>query len=203
MERLILVRHAHAASNADERVNALPPGLGLSARGREQARALHDALEREEIELGIATELARTGETLAYALAGRDVPTLVDAAFNEIGFGSFEGGTLADYRAWAWAHGPDAPCPGGGESRAEAAARLAGALAALLAYRERTILLVGHALPLRYLLDAADGRAPAARIEPVAHAEPWLLPREAVAAAAAALRAWSLAPHFSDTPFCG
>ena len=47
--------------------------------------------------------------------------------------------------------------PGGGETRADAARRIAAGLGALLDRPERVILAVTHGLPLRYVLDAADG----------------------------------------------
>lgn len=200
MERLILVRHAHAASNARDVVNGVPPGEGLSPEGVEQARALGRMLTSDDVDLGLATGLERTQETLRLALDGRDVPIAIFQGLREIGFGRFEGGALADYRRWAWSTEPAAPCPGGGESRADAAARLAGALEELLEHPHEAILLVSHALPIRYVLDAADRRLPRRRIEPVPHAVPFRLGREPVAVAAAALRAWAAAPRFADPP---
>jgi broad specificity phosphatase PhoE len=191
---LILARHAHAASNEHSRTSCVPPGRGLSPLGLEQARALGAALAGEPIELGVASELARTQETLAVACPG--LPRLVLPALDEIGFGRFEGGPLADYRAWAWAAAPDEPCPGGGESRAAAAARFASALRVLLARSEEVVLAVGHALPIRYVLDAADGAVPAAHVDAVPHAEPYRLDRAAVEGAAATLREWSESPVF-------
>jgi probable phosphoglycerate mutase len=193
---LILARHGHAAVNALDRVSGVPPGEGLSARGVDQSLALRESLAGEAIELGIATELRRTQETLELALGGSPAPRLVLPEFNEIGFGSFEGGPLADYRAWAWSTEPDVEGPGGGESRASAAARVAAGLERLLARPEATILLVGHALPLRYVLDSADGRFPAARIEPVPHATPYRLDRELVDTAKETLRVWGESPRF-------
>ena len=93
---------------------------------------------------------------------------IVVPELNEIHFGSFDGGPLDTYRAWAAAQSPDERAPGGGESRADAAARFASGLRILLARDEDAILLVGHALMLRYTLDAAAGLVPAARMTPVA-----------------------------------
>jgi broad specificity phosphatase PhoE len=197
---MILVRHAHASSNEGRLVSCLPPGRGLTADGRREARALGELLAAEEVDLGVATELRRTQETLELALAGREVPTLVLPELNEIGFGSFEGGTLDAYRAWAWANEPDVECPGGGESRATAAARFADGLELLLARPEDVVLAVGHALPIRYVLDAADGSFPAQRLVPVDHAVPHRLEREAVEAAAETLRVWAGRPRFVDAP---
>jgi probable phosphoglycerate mutase len=200
VETLILVRHAHAAANETGLVNGLPPGGGLTAAGRGEARVLAEALADETIGLGVATELRRTRETLDLVLAGRDLATLVLPELNEIRFGSFEGGPLDEYRAWAWASPPDAECPGGGESRAEAAARVAAGLDLLLERRERVVLAVTHAVPARYVLDAADGIFPAARVAHVGHAAPFRLGRDAVETAAGTLRAWAKRPRFADAP---
>jgi alpha-ribazole phosphatase len=199
----IFARHAHAESNAGDFVNSTPPGGGLSENGREEARILGSLVANDSIDLGVCSRLLRTQETLDLALAGRPVPRIVEPQLDEIGFGSFEGGPLAVYRQWAWENEPGAACPGGGESRVEAALRFAEALAALLARPEETLLVVSHALPIRYVIDASDGRFPAARLEPVPHATPCRLDREAVGIAAAALRRWADAPRFADTPFGG
>lgn len=198
MRTLVLVRHAQAGSNAEAVVSGVAPGEGLTGDGRREAELLAAGLAGERIDLGVATELRRTQETLALALAGREVPRLVVPGLNEIRFGSFEGGPLRSYREWAWTTQPDEPCPGDGESRAAAASRIAGALVLLLAQEEETVLAVSHALPIRYVVDAAVGAVPAARIEAIAHATPYRLSREQVAAAAATLRAWVAKPRFRD-----
>lgn len=198
MKELVLVRHAHARSNEHDVVSSLPPGEGLSESGEAQARRLGAELAHTTIDLGVATALERARSTLALALAGRSVPTLTVVGLGEIGFGRFEGGPLEAYRGWAWSTPPDGPCPGGGETRVDVALRLAGALEALLGRREDRILAVSHALPVRYVLDAAAGVTPTARITPVAHAEAHRLDAAAVERAAQALRAWARAPRFAD-----
>ena len=203
LETLILARHAHAASNAADTINGIPPGEGLSPQGAEEAVALGAQLQTEPIELGVSSRFRRASETLALALAGRGVPFLVEPGLDEIGFGSFEGGALADYRAWAWKHPPEAACPGGGETRADAARRIAGGLVVLLGRPERVILAVTHGLPLRYVLDAADGSFPGQRLASVPHAVPFGLERAQVERAAATLEGWAAAPRFADTPFGG
>ena len=198
MRDLVIARHAHAASNVADAVSCRPPGEGLSELGVDEARALGERLAGVEVELGVASELRRTQETLALALDGREVPVEVLPALNEIDFGSYEGGPLSAYREWAWSTAPDVDCPGGGESRTAAATRIAGALDWLLARPEETILAVGHALPIRYVLEGAAGRRPPARIGTIGHAEPHRLSREDVARAAESLRAWVLTPRFAD-----
>lgn len=201
MNTLFLARHAHSTGNAEDVVNAVPPGPGLSAQGVEEATELGRSLAAEPIELGISSRLRRASETLALALAGRDVPSVVEPRFDEIGFGAFEGGRLADYRAWAWEEHPAADCPGGGETRVAAAARVADGLTALLRRPEGVVLAVSHGLPVRYVLDAADGRFPEQRLAPVPHASAHRLERAAVERAAEVLRGWAARPV--DTPFGG
>jgi broad specificity phosphatase PhoE len=198
LRQLLLVRHAHARSNADDSISSTPPGEGLSEEGVREALALGEALASEPVELGVATQLARTQETLAVALGNRDVPRIVMSGLDEIGFGSFDGGPLADYRAWAWTNEPDALCPGGGESRVHVAERLARALDELLARPEEVVVAVSHALPVRYVVDASDGNFPAARIGNVPHATPFRLDAAAVELAAETLRVWAAAPRFAD-----
>jgi broad specificity phosphatase PhoE len=176
----------------------VPPGDGLSEQGVAEALALRRAVASEDVGLGVATRLVRTHDTLELALGPRPAARLVLPALDEIGFGVFEGGPLAAYRAWAWSHEPAAECPGGGESRVGAALRIADALDTLLARDEEVVLAVSHSLPVRYVVDAADGRFPAGRITPVRHADVFPLEAGSVERAAATLRAWAESPRFRD-----
>jgi probable phosphoglycerate mutase len=198
LRQLLLVRHAHARSNLADTVSSLPPGEGLSEAGVAEALSLRQTLAHDPIDLGVATPLRRTQETLELALGDRSVPRVVSPGLGEIGFGSYEGGPLEAYRTWAWSTEPDVLCPGAGESRVQAATRFAGALGDLLARDEDVVIAVSHALPVRYVLDASDGRFPAARITPVPHATPFRLDAEAVERAVETLRTWAAAPRFVD-----
>jgi 2,3-bisphosphoglycerate-dependent phosphoglycerate mutase len=196
---IFLARHALAGSNRDGLAACTAPGLGLTPEGVEEARGLGELLAGEEIELGVATEHLRTQETLDLALARRGVPTIVVPELNEIHFGSFDGGLLVEYRAWAGAESPSLRAPGGGESRADAAARYARGLTIVLDRPEDTALVVGHALAVRYLLDAADGLVPAALMaSPVEHAVPHRLEAADLRRAAELLEEWSRAPEFRE-----
>jgi probable phosphoglycerate mutase len=198
VKELILARHGEAESNTAHTVSGIPPGAGLTALGREQARALETALAGRHLDLGVSTEFERTQETLAIALGGRDVARVVLSHLNEIRFGDFDGGLLDVYRRWAWTEEPDVHPPGDGESRSEVAARVAEGLDLLLERDESTVFVVSHALPVRYVLDAADGTFPAARIEPVEHARLYTLDADAVERSAETLRVWALEPAFRD-----
>ena len=202
MNALLLARHGHASSNAGSVVNGIPPGEGLSPQGVAEARALGERLAAIPIDLGVSSRLLRARETLEAALAGRLIPLVVEPLLDEIGFGSFEGGALDAYRAWAWANDATSS-PGGGETRVDAAARIAAGLEALLQRPEELILAVSHALPIRYVLDAADGSFPSRRVAHVPHAAPFRLERTAVERAAETLRAWAGQPSFADAPFGG
>jgi alpha-ribazole phosphatase len=198
MEHVLLVRHALAGSNRDGVASCTAPGEGLTEEGREQALALRALLRTVPINLGVATDFARTQETLELALGDRDVPRVVIPTLNEIHFGRYDGGALEVYRAWAADELPSTLAPGGGESRATAAARFAAGARELLARPEARLLVVAHALVIRYLLDAADGLIPAARMSPVAHATPYELSRPDLERAVTLLEEWSDAPTFRD-----
>jgi probable phosphoglycerate mutase len=193
---LILVRHAHARSNERGCVSGAPPGEGLSERGVEQARAAAGLVAVHRPAVGAASRFARAQETLALVAPG--VPAAVLRELDEIHFGGFEAGPLDDYRAWAWTAGPADPCPGGGESRAGAALRLADALRLLGARPEPVAVAVSHSMPIRYVLDAAAGLAPARRLEAVGHAAPHVLDAAALRRAEAVLRAWAAEPVFRE-----
>lgn len=199
MRTIFLARHALAASNDAGLASYAAPGEGLTPQGVAQARRLGELLAGEELELGVATELRRTQETLELALAGRDVRRIVVSELNEIHFGSFDGGLLSAYREWAGVEAPALAAPGGGESRAEGAARYAAGLRLVLARPEASALVVGHALAVRYIVDAVMGLVPAALMqEPVEHARPYRFTAEELEAAADLLHEWSLDPRFRD-----
>jgi broad specificity phosphatase PhoE len=196
---IILARHGESELSVVGRTNG-DPGLacGLTETGRSQARRLGELLAPDQIDLCVVSEFQRARETADLALEGRDVPRLVVADLNDIRFGDFEGMALDDYRAWAHAHGPEEPAPGGGDSRAETVRRYTRAYRAILARPERTILVIAHGLPVRYVLDAISGRSPAAAVEQVPYADPFRLGADELVAAVQRLDTWTARPAWAS-----
>jgi broad specificity phosphatase PhoE len=192
MERALFVRHGESEYSAKALVNG-DPGVvcGLTEVGRRQARQLGERLAGEPIELCVVTEFGRTHETADVILGERQVPRLVVADLNDPFYGSFEGGPLSAYRAWAATHGPEDVPPGGGETRVAIATRYARGFRTLLARREPSLLVVCHSLPIAFAVAAADGRAPTAKMPLVTYAEPHVLSAEHLARAAERIEAWS------------
>jgi 2,3-bisphosphoglycerate-dependent phosphoglycerate mutase len=197
VETAILVRHGESELSVEGRTNGDPSvRCGLTDDGRAQARRLGALLAREPLELCVVSEFERARETADLALEGREIPRLVVPELNDIRFGEFEGLALSDYRAWARAHAPDEPAPGGGDSRAETVRRYVRGYRTVLACAERTILVVAHGLPVRYVLDALAGRNPASAVEQVPYAEPFRVDASQLQKAVARLEAWAASPSW-------
>lgn len=198
MQTLILARHGESDYSARGLLNGDPSTeVGLTALGEEQAVELGRALREVPLDLCVTTELHRTRRTAELALAGRDVPVEIWPDLNDPRAGAFEGGSLDDYRGWAWTAGSAEPVPGGGESRLEIVARCARAYGELLERPEPTILAVVHALPIAYLLAAIEGRAPAARMDrPVEYARATPVEAEELRRAVALFEAWRSNPDW-------
>ena len=198
MERAILVRHAESEFGVRSLVNGDPSvDNPLTQAGREQAAALGVLIRDDPVDLCVVTEFGRTQETADIALAGRDVPRLVVPELNDIGFGSFEGGSFDAYVRWAHSHGPLEDCPGGGESRVEAARRFVAGYRQVLERPEVHILAVGHGLPIRYVLGALVELDPVAKVDPVEHAEPFRVSYAQLERAVDRLDAWTRNPVFA------
>ena len=194
MDRVVLARHGESERSVEGLTNGDPQiPCALTAAGREEARRLGAELAGDPIALCVTSEFERVLQTADLALAGRDVPRLVLADLNDIRFGEFEGRPLTEYRAWAHAHGPEEVVPGG-DSRAQTVARYVRAYRTILARPEEMVLVVAHGLPVRYVLDALEGRNPAAAVAQVPYAEPFRLSARELAQAVDRLDAWARSP---------
>jgi broad specificity phosphatase PhoE len=195
MDEVILARHGESELSVVGIVNG-DPGVAcaLTPAGEDQARRLGERLDEVEIDLCATSEFERARQTADLALAGRDVPRLVLPDLNDVRFGEFEGRTLADYRKWAAANAPTIEAPGGGESRSGTVARYVRGYRALLDRPERTILVVAHGLPIRYVLNSLENTNPAPLVEQVAYAEPFRVSAAELELAVARLDRWASTP---------
>jgi broad specificity phosphatase PhoE len=195
MQRALLVRHGESVFSArglaTGRVDVCCP---LSERGAAQARTLAEEISGEDIDLCVTSELERTRETADIALAQRSVRRLVLAELNDPLYGSYEGGPLDAYLAWAFANDSAAEPPGGGEGRQTLVARYAAGFRRILDRPEQTILVVAHSLPIAYVLMALAGLDPAARIPLVEYAKTHAVAAGGLTRAIARLEAWCAAP---------
>jgi broad specificity phosphatase PhoE len=197
MERALFVRHGESQYSVKALVNG-DPGVAcdLTELGRQQASQLGERLAGEPIALCVVTEFGRTHETADLILPTRQVPRLVVADLNDPFYGSFEGGPLSTYRAWAATHGPEDVPPGGGETRVAIADRYARGFRTLLARSEPTLLVVCHSLPIAFAVAAADGRAPTAKMPLVTYAEPHVLDADQLGRAVERIEAWTRNPVY-------
>lgn len=87
-----LVRHGEALGATERRFG----DLGLSPRGREQARALGQRLLDLPLRAALVSPLRRAGETARLILEGREIPTELEPALAEGAIGDLDGLKLAD-----------------------------------------------------------------------------------------------------------
>lgn len=159
MTELVLLRHGESLWNAEHRYQG-QQGTGLSARGRQQAKAAADYLQSLEIDAVVASDLQRVTETLQPYLDSRDdVPVRVDARWREIDVGTWGGRTIADVYAEepdvvdAFNRGEDV-ARGGGESFRQLRSRVWEAAHAVAdvegtAGAAQRVLVVTHGGPIR------------------------------------------------------
>ena len=199
MDSVILARHGESELSVVGTVNGDPAvACALTPTGEDQARRLGERLADVELDLCVTSEFERARQTADLALAGRDVQRLVLPELNDVRFGRFEGGTLADYRKWAGANEPTVEAPGGGESRAATVQRYAAGYQKILARPEQTILVVAHGLPIRYVLNALERLAPVPLVEQVAYAEPYRLSASELETGVRLLERWVNRPTWNS-----
>jgi broad specificity phosphatase PhoE len=185
----VFARHAESAANAANVLSSDPSGsVTLTARGRAQARALGAQLANLHIDLAVGTRLLRTQQTIDIALAGREVPVLIEPGFDELQVGDLEGAPIEAYRSWMHQHATSDRLPHG-ESVQDALRRYAGALRRLLAMEEPVTLVVVHELALRYITIAAATGSPPPPGTALKNAVPYLFDGRAVQRAADSLDA--------------
>jgi broad specificity phosphatase PhoE len=157
MRVFVLARHGESELNVTRRVNGDPAvAVGLTERGRGQARALGEQTAHFGLDACIVTRFGRTRETAEVALSGREVPIVEEPLLDDIDVGDLEGQSVDDYRAWKREHTRADAFPGG-ESLDDAARRYAAGFRGLLALRYERLLVVCHEIPVRYAVNGAAG----------------------------------------------
>ena len=157
MRLFVFARHGQSLFNVDQIVNGDPDlDRGLSEQGIEEAERFAGQLGALPLDLVAVSPFPRALPTANIALAGRDVPHLVDDDLGDVRIGELEGESLDAYRA-APAHTNRKERFPGGESLDEAALRYACAFERLLARDEPATFVVCHEIPVRYLANAAAG----------------------------------------------
>jgi broad specificity phosphatase PhoE len=156
--RIFLVgRHGQSLFNVDNVVNGDPDlDRGLSEQGVEEAERLAGQIAALPLDLVAVSPFPRALQTANIALAGREVPHLVDEDLGDVRIGELEGASLDAYRD-APAHSHRKERFPGGESLDEAALRYAAAFGRLLTRDEPATLVLCHEIPVRYLVNAASG----------------------------------------------
>jgi len=157
MRLFLVARHGQSLFNIDKVVNGDPTlDRGLSEQGIEEAERLAGQLAGFPLDLVAVSPFPRALQTANIALAGREVPHLVDDDLGDVRIGDLEGSTLDAYRETPAHSDRKARFPGG-ESLDEAAMRYVAAFGRLLARDEAATLVVCHEIPVRYLVNSAGG----------------------------------------------
>lgn len=161
-----LVRHGQTELNKGRRYQSTTDSP-LTLYGRQQAAALTRRLRRLPWTLVVVSPYERTRATAMTILAGREVPLVEDARWNETNHGRWEGMTFREVRvrfpheAATRFSDPLHGRASGGESLAETTERVMDSLRALLhEHAGGRILVVTHATPIQLALCAVTNQLP-------------------------------------------
>lgn len=157
MRLYVIARHGESTLNRDHRISGNPERpVGLTDRGREEARALGLQVAHLPLDVCLHTRFQRTRDTAAVAFEGRDIPFVVEPLFDDVNVGSLDGAPFDEYRAYKRAHTRKDRFPDG-ESLDEAALRYADGFDKTLALDAGRVFVCCHEIPLRYALNGASG----------------------------------------------
>jgi len=151
--RLVLARHAVTAQTGPM-LSGRAPGVDLSDRGREQAKALGERLAGLPVTVVYASPIERTTQTAEavaqhHGLTVQPLPGVIEADY-----GDWTGGQLSELaKTDLWKTVQRAPSRArfpGGESLAEMQARMVGALETVVErHPGELVVVVSHADPIK------------------------------------------------------
>lgn len=95
MAIVLLLRHGHSTANEQGVLAGWTPGVGLTERGRRQARDVAGRLSSLTLARAVASPLQRCAETAALALADADTSPETDDRLGECHYGAWTGLHLA------------------------------------------------------------------------------------------------------------
>lgn len=172
--RAYLVRHGESEANVAGIVNDDPTRpVGLTEKGREQARSAARALSGVPFTHAYASEFPRARETAAIILAGRDLQLRVDARLNERRSG-LDGQPVEAFNGLVRAD-PVRTTPARGESFLQQMQRLRDFLDTLARlHPEAMVLAVSHENPILAAAAVAGREVEAAARDKIGNCE-WLL----------------------------
>lgn len=160
-----MARHGETTFNAERRFQGRSAHAVLTARGREQARALAEQAAAQPLAALYASPLVRARETAAIVAERTGLQPRFDDRFAETATGDWTERLFADVQRddpdafGAWEHaGADFRYPGG-ESLREQMERVADGLVAVTRADELPALVVCHRGTIRVALCHAQGRS--------------------------------------------
>lgn len=169
--KYFLLRHGEAESNARNLCSSWPETFEnhLTAHGKEQIAAAVEKLRDKSIDIIFCSPLLRTQETAEIVGQAMGVRPQIDERLREIGFGTYNGKSIEEFREYFKGNGrtPDAKVPGG-ESYREVQARIISFFNEINAkYKRKTVLIVSHQAPLLLLQGHITGHSLSESIEPL------------------------------------
>lgn len=162
--RLLLLRHGQTTANVAGALDTAFPGRPLTALGAEQARAVPDALAREDVSAVYVSNLRRTRATVEPLRTARGLTVRVRPGLAEVRAGALE--LRSDDEAVqgyvdtlvAWMGGDLHRAMPGGPDGHSFWARYDGALTAIAErHRDETVVVVSHGAAIRTWTALATG----------------------------------------------
>lgn len=151
--KLVLVRHAVTAQTGPL-LSGRTPGIDLSEKGVEQARAVGARLAVLPVAVVYASPIDRTQQTAAHIAGHHDLPVLELPGVIEADYGDWTGGAIVELaKTDLWKTVQIAPSRArfpDGESIAEMQSRMVSALEAVVAaHPGEIVVVVSHADPIK------------------------------------------------------